>query len=209
MWAVTVTTDGCLPAALDRLYAAVAALCDPVKELHDGQLLVGPSLYEQLVDGITKTGGHGEGRRMTGSRAPTWFPALNLRIDIDNTVKAWCPQERSTVSRLRAVAAGRYRPQDAGDLEDRAALLESWAVEVKGLLEPQRVKHFSVPCPACGASTVYRTDGAGERVRVPALQIVAEQGCTCQACRHTWLPEHYLLLSRVLGFDAPEGVIDD
>ena len=33
---VTTTTDGYLPAALDRLYAAVAGLIDPVKEVHDG-----------------------------------------------------------------------------------------------------------------------------------------------------------------------------
>ena len=44
-------------------------------------------------------------------------------------------------------------------------------------------------------------------VRMPALQIVADTGCTCQACRHTWLPQHYLLLSKVLGFEAPEGVV--
>jgi len=24
------------------------------------------------------------------------------------------------------------------------------------------------------------------------LQIVAEQGCTCQACGYTWAPGHYL-----------------
>ncbi len=34
----------------------------------------------------------------------------------------------------------------------------------------------------CGASTVYRKDSARERVRVPALHLVADQGCTCQAC---------------------------
>jgi hypothetical protein len=35
MGGVTVTTDRYLPAALDRLYAAVAGLIDPVKEMHD------------------------------------------------------------------------------------------------------------------------------------------------------------------------------
>jgi hypothetical protein len=44
---------------------------------------------------------------------------------------------------------------------------------------------------------------------MPALQIVADAGCTCQACKkHTWLPQHYLLLCRVLGFDTPEGVLE-
>jgi hypothetical protein len=31
--------------------------------------------------------------------------------------------------------------------------------------------------------------------------------CTCQACKHTWLPQHYLLLSKVLGLDTPDGVV--
>jgi hypothetical protein len=39
---------------------------------------------------------------------------------------------------------------------------------------------------ACTATHVYR-DAAGEMVRMPALQIVADTGCTCQACKHTWL----------------------
>jgi hypothetical protein len=40
---VIVATDGCLPTAADRLYAAVAALVEPVKELVGGALLVAPS----------------------------------------------------------------------------------------------------------------------------------------------------------------------
>lgn len=36
---------------------------------------------------------------------------------------------------------------------------------------------------ACGATTIYRQNSAGERVRMPALQIVAA-GCTCQDLRH-------------------------
>ena len=60
---------------------------------------------------------------------------------------------------------------------------------------------------ACTATHVYR-DAAGEMVRMPALQIVADTGCTCQACKHTWGPELFLHLARVLGFDTPEGVLD-
>ena len=41
---------------------------------------------------------------------------------------------------------------------------------------------------ASNATHVYRRDAAGEMVRMPALQIVADTGCTCQACKHTWLP---------------------
>jgi hypothetical protein len=44
MVSVTVATDGCLPAALDRLYAVVAALIDPVKEMHGGAKQLGNTL---------------------------------------------------------------------------------------------------------------------------------------------------------------------
>jgi hypothetical protein len=45
-------------------------------------------------------------------------------------------------------------------------------------------------------------------LKEPALQIVAKQGCTCQACRHTWLSRHYLLLCKVLGFDLPADCLE-
>ena len=43
---------------------------------------------------------------------------------------------------------------------------------------------------------------------MPALQIVADTGYTCLACKHTWGPDLYLHLARVLGFDTPEGVLE-
>jgi hypothetical protein len=45
-------------------------------------------------------------------------------------------------------------------------------------------------------------------VRVPALQIITELGCTCLVCRHTWGHELCLHLARVLGFETPAGVIE-
>ena len=51
-------------------------------------------------------------------------------------------------------------------------------------------------------------DRSGERVRVPALQVIAEQGCTCVVCRTCWTPDRYLLLCRVLGFDLPAGCME-
>jgi hypothetical protein len=106
------------------------------------------------------------------------------------------------------LAARPWRPQDTRSVEQIPGNVESWAVQIGALLDPQHVKHFSAACPACGATTVYRRDSAGERVRMPALQIVAETGCTCQACRHTWLPHHYLLLCTVLGFGPPAGILE-
>lgn len=44
---MTVATDGNLPAALDRLYIAVAGLVNPIKDLTDDVVRSAPSLYEQ------------------------------------------------------------------------------------------------------------------------------------------------------------------
>jgi hypothetical protein len=67
---------------------------------------------------------------------------------------------------------------------------------------------FDTPCLACGAITVYRRDSAGELVRQPALQIVAEAGCSSIDRRYTWAPSHYLHLCRVLGLELPAGVLE-
>jgi hypothetical protein len=45
-------------------------------------------------------------------------------------------------------------------------------------------------------------------VRVPALQIVADRGCTCQVCYHVWPPDLYTHLARVLGCGLPQGVLE-
>ena len=208
---VTVTnTDGYLPAALDRLYAAVAGLIDPIKEMHDGTIMSAPSLYEQLVGSIPTTKCEGMGRLQGRSAPPVWTDALDLRIEIDDKTREWQPDNRAATApgRLRALAAKQWRPQDTHDLDQIAHQAASWAVSVRSLLNPTSVKQLSAPCPACGAKSVLRRDSAGERVRVPALQIVTELGCTCLVCVHTWGPELYQHLARVLGFEAPAGVIE-
>jgi hypothetical protein len=205
---VTVATDGNLPAALDRLHAAVAALIDPKKEMHDGAIVAAAALYEQLVGAIPTTKGEGTGRRISRSVPPLWTEALSLRIEIDDTTRVWEPDSPTTPARLRALAARAWRPQDTSGMETIAGRIESWSISVDSLLNPTSVKHVSAPCPACGAKIAFRRDTAGETVRVPALQIITELGCTCLVCRHTWGPELYLHLARVLGFETPAGVVE-
>jgi hypothetical protein len=206
---VTSVSDGNLPAALDRLYIAVAALIDPLKEMHDGVIVSAPSLYEQLHGELaaTATRSNGEGRIARRSLPPVWTDALDLQIEIDDATRAWQGDMATTPARLRALAARAWRPQDAAAVKQIACHVESWTVSVKSLLSPAGVKHVSAACPACGATSVFRRDSAGELVRAPALQIVTEIGCTCQKCRYTWSPEYYLHLAQVLGLDAPAGVI--
>lgn len=206
---MTATADGCLPAALDRLYAAVAALVDEGKQSFDGTILSAPSVYAQLLDEVPSKPGrdeHVRGRRQMV--APVRCDALDLLNEIDTAVKAWHPRGTSTPARLRGLAARKWRPQDTRSLEQIAAGVESWVVQIRSLLSPQHVKHVSAPCPACGATTVYRRNSSGEWVRQAALQVVAEQGCTCAACKHTWTPDRYLFLCKVLGFNLPAGCLE-
>jgi hypothetical protein len=81
-------------------------------------------------------------------------------------------------------------------------------LKIDALVNPQSIKTVSAPCPNCNSRFIYRRDSAGESVRQPALQIIADQGCTCQSCRYCRPPERYLLLCRVLGFEMPEGVLE-
>jgi hypothetical protein len=198
--------DGALAPALDRLYAAVAGLIDPIKEMHDGVIRAADSLYKQLAEAVP---GQFMGRSgLAHSQPPLWVDACDLRAAIDAKTREWQPERPTTPARLRAVAASPWRPQDTSTVERYASQTASWAVSVQSLLNPASVKQLSAPCPACGAKSAFRRDSAGERVRVPALQIITELGCTCLVCRHTWGPELYLHLARVLGFETPAGVIE-
>ena len=129
-------------------------------------------------------------------------------MEIDDKTREWQPEPATTPGRLRALAAKPWRPQATCDVDQIAHKAASWAVSVQSLINPASVKQLSAPCPACGATSAFRRDSAGERVRVPALQIITELGCTCLVCRHTWGPELYLHLARVLGFETPAGVIE-
>lgn len=214
-------TDGSLPAALDALHTATARLVDERKQHVDGTLYAAPSLYDELVREIP-AGSAGTGCAFMGgfyrSTAPAWLDALDLRHQIDTRITQWhrtAIRTRREVSRQRDVSAPEllrhyvsrsFRPQDSRMLTEQAAELESFALSITALLEPAHVKTISEPCPACGKRWVHKWH-AGEQVRAPALQLIAEQGCTCQACRAHWPPQHYMLLCRVLGLALPEGVV--
>jgi hypothetical protein len=207
---VTVPVDGHLPGSLDRLHTAVAALVDERKELVQGVVRVAPSRYDELVSEVpAATGGYGVlALRQAKSVAPVWLDGLDLLNVIDTAVAVWHPAGDSTPTRLRALCVQRWRPMDCHGIDAMTQIVGQWTVQIDVLLNPQHVKRISAPCPACGSTHVYRRDSAGEIVRQAALQIVAEQGCTCQSCHATWTPDLYIHLCRVLGFDVPAGVLE-
>lgn len=235
MSALPVDEDGNLPAALRALEEAVIGLVDEPLKLagrHDcgdchnedcaedcilhtcpGHLTPTDSLYMQLRDAV---GGGRTGASQGASRPrslPTgWIDAQRILDEIDFGVALWVTGHNlnpvPTVGRLNNMLRQKYRPQDVHALEQKTQALKEWATDINDLFDPPVVKHLSAPCPACGSTFARRTDSAGEVVRVPALQIVAEKGCTCQNCKHTWSPDLYMHLCRVLGFQMPTGVLE-
>jgi hypothetical protein len=231
----SVQEDGNLPAALLDLSDAVSDLVDDVSKLagrHDcpdchnetcdlecvahtcpGHLTPTESLYVQLYDAVYEgRTGQAQGTHRPRSLPTGWLDAQQLLDEIDFAVSLWQPAhalaDLPTVARLAAITRGKYRPQDVHGLAQKTTAIKAWAKDISDLFDPPSVKHISAPCPACGATTAHRTDSAGERVRVPSLQIIAGQGCTCQVCRYTWTPDRYLFLCKVLGFELPAGVLE-
>jgi hypothetical protein len=205
--------DGSLPESRKRLYHAVDALIEPRSQWINNTRVDIQPMYLQLYDAIP--GAQGEGNHAARSLPPIWLDASSLLATIDGAVRKWQPvyvhPDRPllpTVCRLCELTQRSWRPQDCKLMDDHSAQLEGWTVEIDMLLTPQHVKHVAAACPSCGHKTTKRRDSAGEIVRVPALQIVTEQGCTCLICKAHWPPAHYALLARVLGFPAPQGVIE-
>lgn len=198
--------DGNLPATLDRLHTATAALLDPVKEWAEDQMRVAPSLYQQLVDDLPARTGDAPRSRHASSMPPMYVDACDLKVDIDTAVHKLHPDGFSTPHRLRLIAAARWRPQDCEHLERIITELERWAVSIQSLITPQHVKEVSAACPACDVRTVHRRNKAGEVVRQAALQLIPAEGCTCLNCGAFWAPSSYLLLASVLGYAPPAGV---
>lgn len=203
---MTTPEDGQVKPALAAFKAAVADLCDQTPTLHHSSLIRADSLYWQLecaVGGANPAAGSGTSK----SRPPIWTDALDLKQEIDTGVSQWC-SGTNTPAKLRWLTNAKYRPQDTGLLEKRTNTIATWCTRIEELFNPPHIKHISAPCPACGNTHAYRRDNTGEHVRVPALQIIAEHGCTCVVCHANWQPDHYLHLCRVLGFDLPAGVLE-
>lgn len=205
-----------LPAAVGHLLDAVGQLANESKGWVNGRVHLAPSRYRQLVNEIAASGiGESTRRRHAGSQPPIWAAAHDLVAEIDGAVAAWSRAADmtgfgdSTPSRLRGLAERHWQVEDVGSVMQIVGHVRDWVVSADALLTPERVMTLNgAACPACGAKHFYRPDGAGSQVRRPALELVAAQGCTCQACGAHWGPELYLHLCRVLGYAMPAGVLE-
>lgn len=219
MTAPQTTEDGNLPDARRKLDDAISSLIDPkprYTESEAGTVWLDP-LYAQLQDAVPGEKQHRSG--VPRSQAPLWVDAVDLLREIDTAVAAWEPPwpeipgdlttdpPPPTVLRLQTIQARTWRPQDTTHIKTITARITTWTERITTLLADTHIKTLSAPCPACGKTTVYRQDSAGELVRQPALQITTI-GCQCQACKTSWAPDLYMHLARVLGYDLPAGVLE-
>ena len=216
--------DGNLPYALQKLSEAISALIDPKPTTinrEDGATTIHwlDSLYVQLVEAVPGEKQHRSG--VAASQAPLWVDATDQLQKIDRTITSWHPKQPifdgdlspqhpptpASVARLQAIEKIAWRPQDCGLIEEYTATLLAWCDKIRELLADTPKLTLPNPCPACGVKIVYRRDSGGEQVRRPALQIGAH-GCTCANCGYTWAPDLFVHLSRVLGYEMPEGVLE-
>ena len=198
--------DGNITAAATKLTRAVDRLCKPRMAVYHDQTRYALSLYRQLESDLAGT--QGDTRTPAKSLPPLWIDAAQLRIDMDSQTRSWCPKEQGIPQRLGNLSAKTWRPQDTDLVTEMARMVDMWCETILHLLDPESVKHISAPCPSCGRSFVYRRDSAGESVRQPALKLVTNIGCACQACDASWSPDRYMFLCKLLGFDLPEGVLE-
>ncbi|AQT81978.1 hypothetical protein B1R94_26045 [Mycolicibacterium litorale] len=199
-----------LPAALYRLRTAIDRLVKPTMAYENNTYIEAPGLYVQLktavVFGQQSNAGGGGGSK---SRPPFWVDAAEQLNNIDLMVNVWpTGSAGSTVQQLRALAAKTWTVEDTDKVRKLAGIINAWADDINTLLNHDHIKHITAPCPACGAETVQKRDSAGELIRSPALQVITEQGCTCQQCGYYWAPDKYIELAKELGIGLPEGVLE-
>lgn len=197
-----------LPGAIRQLRAAIGRLIEPTIAYANNTYIEAPGLYVQLVD--TVAGQQGSGNRgIARSLPPVWVDAADQINNIDLMVNVWpTGAAGNTVTQLRALAAKTWTVEQTRQVRRLAGIVNAWADDIDALLNREHVKYITAACPACNTETVQHRDSAGELVRAPALQVVTEQGCTCQHCGHYWAPNKYIDLCRDLGFPLPAGVLE-
>lgn len=140
---------------------------------------------------------------MPGSRLPCHGGILALLVEIDSTAAKWEPHEKSTLDRLRQVAAQDRAPEDVPLMDDYRKTIEAFTHRAADLLADRQPEvPLRLACPSCGRKHVYRPDGSGDNVRCWALR-VSEDGARCLGCNSSWKPDMLeFLATRLLGLPA-------
>jgi hypothetical protein len=200
--------------ALRELGRAIVTLTGERVEYVNGKVITAAAIVAELEDSVAGTQGTGRGG-VARSIPNVWVDAVDLLNEMDTALRAWRlaalhiqlerPPE-TTVARIHALGDRQWTPDDVDRLRQITRVLTEWAHGIENLLNPPRRWSISATCPACGETTTYRTDGGGDRVRVPVLAVSAA-GCTCLACETSWGPQRFAHLALVLG-ETPANVLE-
>lgn len=195
-----------LSQTVDRFTRAVHDLCGRTvgwieRDNAANHPAFGASRWRQLVDAATGATGTSHGGHAR-SLPPIHVDAVDLRMMIDMCVRSWAGgllglPGTETPDRLAALTGHGWAPGDEVDLDVMTDQLARWCADIDRLLDPPHRWDLIAPCPACGTSTIYRQDNAGETVRQPALSI-ADGECVCLHCATVWGVQHFEHLKRVI-----------
>ena len=199
-------TDGNISAARTKLDRAFRRLFDKRMAVYHDRTMYAPSLYEQLKADLAGT--QGDTRTPAKSLPPIWIDASMLLTTIDRQCHTWMPKPGSTLARMGSLVATSWRPQDTEKVTGMAKTVDEWAESIIHLLDPESDKYIDAPCPSCSQSWIHRRDSAGEVVRKRPLKWIEDAGVHCQACKVHWPLDQTMFLGRLLGIDAPAGVLE-
>ncbi|OAN26771.1 hypothetical protein A4X20_30430 [Mycolicibacterium iranicum] len=198
-----------LTAAIQDLQGAVHRMVEPTDSYINNTFIRIPGLYAQLRTALagqqgSRNGGHAR------SLPTVWVDAVEQLDNIDFMLDVWTRSRGHTVDQLRALAAQHWTPADVHKIRRFADIINAWADGLVKLLNHEHVRYLSAPCPVCGMDIVQKQDSAGEYVRVPALAISVDTGCTCQneLCGYYWAPNRFIDLCKQLGMPLPAGVLE-
>lgn len=154
--------DNPLAKARRRLTEAVAALAEPVPIWDSGVCRYTEPTYTRLR-GALRGQPTRSVRRIPSLRLPCRGDVLALLLDIDATTAQWEPHGKSTLERLRQIAAQDRRPEDCPLLDDYRTRVQGWVLNAAELLgdKPAEVA-LRLPCrilrDSVRSPTVQRRD---------------------------------------------------
>lgn len=206
-----------LTAAIQDLQAAVHRMAEPTDSYINNTFIRIPGLYDQMRTALA--GQQGNRNRGVARSLPTvWLDAVEQLDNIDfmldvwtrTTIDIWTRPGGDTVTQLRALADHHWTRGDVDKIRTFTNIINAWADDFTKMLNHDHDRYLTAPCPVCRAATVQKQDSAGEYIRIPALQINVETGCTCQneECGYYWAPNRFIDLCKELGMPLPAGVLE-